>query len=343
MEKKPEGKTPRTKSLQSSQKGKLKTSQSVKGSSASSHKGKSQTISIPLGSAPSMFDSERFHQLISKLISESGLTDINEINAYLEKNIMGKPLDDLLGIEEEDSTFQAQELAYQAMEAGSAKKALALAQKALVLDPFCVDALMQVALITAKSAAQQIQNVHEVLTKTESHLGQDYFEENRGHFWGLTETRPYMRALQTYGELLRTSGRHREAISICERMLDLNPGDNQGIRDILLGLYLQTGDLEGARRLLEAYDDSFFAVFLWGRVLERFLSGDMATAAKAYKEAKKANHFVVEYLTGQKRMPKQEVGYYSLGDENEAVHCIDMIGMAWVKAPGALEWLSKRR
>jgi hypothetical protein len=77
-------------------------------------------------------------------------------------------------------------------------------------------------------------------------------------------------------------------------------------------------------------------------VLERFLAGDMDAAAKAYDQAKKTNHFVVEYLTGRRRIPKQPPSHYSLGDENEAVHCIGLLGMAWVKAPMALEWLSKR-
>ena len=77
------------------------------------------------------------------------------------------------------------------------------------------------------------------------------------------------------------AGLHLDAIHVYERMLQLNPNDNQGVRDPLLGLYLTAGDLKGAGALLNKYENDALANFAWGRVLERFLSDDHAGAKAA--------------------------------------------------------------
>jgi len=40
-------------------------------------------------------------------------------------------------------------------------------------------------------------------------------------------------------QLLRGAGRAEDAICHFEALLELNPNDNQGVRDILLGCYLR--------------------------------------------------------------------------------------------------------
>jgi len=122
-------------------------------------------------------------------------------------------------------------------------------------------------------------------------------------------------------------------------MLDLNPGDNQGVRDPLLGLYLATGKLEGARRLLDEYGDDGMANFAWGRVLERFLSGDKPGAAAALKKARKANRFVELYLSGKRNLPRGMPGMYSPGSDEEALLCLDNQMLAWSKHKEAVFWL----
>jgi hypothetical protein len=71
-------------------------------------------------------------------------------------------------------------------------------------------------------------------------------------------------------------------------MLELNPGDNQGIRYLLLPAVLTLNRLEAARKLFEAYpgDLEFNAVFAWGWVLERFLTEDLPGAVAALAAAR---------------------------------------------------------
>jgi tetratricopeptide (TPR) repeat protein len=51
--------------------------------------------------------------------------------------------------------------------------------------------------------------------------------------WGLVDNRPFLRCLHGYGLCLWRLGRREEAIRVFERMLWLNPSDNQGARFLL--------------------------------------------------------------------------------------------------------------
>lgn len=51
--------------------------------------------------------------------------------------------------------------------------------------------------------------------------------------WGLVDNGPFLRCMQGYGLCLWRLARWEEAESVLERMLWLNPSDNQGIRGVL--------------------------------------------------------------------------------------------------------------
>ena len=176
----------------------------------------------------------------------------------------------------------------------------------------------------------------------ERSLGAEFIKENAGHFWGLIDTRPYMRAMEQLAALLRAEGLNLDAIKHYEKMLALNPNDNQGVRDPLLGLYLATDNLEGARKLLRDYEEDSMATFAWGRVLERYLSHDLLGAAAALKKARKGNRFVELYLSGQKGLPKQMPEMYSMGSDEEAVILLDNMSFAWGEHKEAVFWLMEQ-
>jgi tetratricopeptide (TPR) repeat protein len=238
---------------------------------------------------------------------------------------------------------QAQELAYEAMEADTPAQAARLVEKALDLDPDCVDAIVSLAGLTADSREELVQLLEQAVAAGERSLGKDFFDKNKGRFFGIMETRPYMRARAGLASTLQRLGRIDEAIRHNEALVELNPNDNQGIRDVLLGQYLLTGNLEGARRLFKQYEGDSSAVFAWSRVLERFLSGNLEEAALALREARSDNRHVAAYLTGKKKLPARLPEAYSPGQESEAIVCAVEIGEAWKRQPQALEWLRRQR
>jgi tetratricopeptide (TPR) repeat protein len=139
-------------------------------------------------------------------------------------------------------------------------------------------------------------------------LGAKYFRENTGHFWGLLETRPYMRARQGLAETLWRLKRYEEAIEHYRELLHLNSGDNQGNRYALLDLLIQIERYEEARTLLKQYGDEWSAVWLYSRALLEFQKrGASAAAKKILQQAVEENPFVPAYLMGQKKVPNRRV------------------------------------
>ena len=234
---------------------------------------------------------------------------------------------------------EAQELAFDAMEADNDTQAMKLAKCALRKDPDCVDALVVLAEIESDSPRKLIASLQKAVAAGERSLGAKFIAENKGDFWSIIETRPYMRALAQLAGLLRAEGINLNAIRHYENMLALNPNDNQGVRDPLLGLYLATDNLESAQKLLQRYENDSMANFAWGLVLERFLADDLPGASAALSKARKANRFVALYLSGKKSPPKRLPEMYSMGSEEEAILCVDNLVAAWAAHENAVLWL----
>ena len=190
----------------------------------------------------------------------------------------------------------------------------------------------------------RIKLMREVVEKAERNLGESFFEEHTGHFWGTISTRPYMRAKQHLGELLAEAGSLEEATAVFERMLELNPRDNQGMRYPLLGLYLAMQQPEAAARVMSRYPDEerFLGSFAWARVLERWLSGEFAQAEAALARARKVNPFVERYISGAHELPGEVPAYFKPGEESEAQVCARELAIAWRRHAAFRKWLRAR-
>jgi tetratricopeptide (TPR) repeat protein len=161
-----------------------------------------------------------------------------------------------------------------------------------------------------------------------------------GYFWGILETRPYMRARAGLAQSLWLLGEREQAIEHYREMLRLNPGDNQGIRYILANCLLEEGLDEALGKLLNEYQGDVAAGWLYPHALWIFRrEGASAKANASLKKALKRNRFVPPYLLGARRLPKHLPEYIGLGDESEAVAYAAEAIKGWQKTPGALEWL----
>jgi tetratricopeptide (TPR) repeat protein len=276
-------------------------------------------------------------QLEEMLIS-SGMAIPGDLNALMT-SLAGPSAREGLSDTEANARDEAQQWAFEAMEATSAAQARKLAKRALRLDQDCVDALVVLADLDALTQREMIEALQKAVAAGERSLGEKFIRENKGNFWLLLETRPYMRAMEQLAGLLRGEGISLDAIKVYKRMLELNPNDNQGVRDPLLGLYLETGDLKGACELLRKYKEDASANFAWARVLERFLAGNSDKASAALKEARRANRHVELYLAARKTLPKHPPEMYSPGSEEEAALCMGYLSGAWAAHKEALFWL----
>jgi tetratricopeptide (TPR) repeat protein len=243
------------------------------------------------------------------------------------------------------TAHEAQQLVYDAWEAPTDEEEQELIQRALEIDPTNVDALLQAAVYAGLDGEEEIEFLRKVVAIGEKNLGPRTFKQCAGGFWGFIETRPYMRARERLAEVLRVAGRLEEAIAEWEAMLQLNPNDNQGLRHSLLPCLLMLHRLEDARKLFVKFEGEFEsnAVFAWGRVLERFLSEDLAGATTALAGARKQNPHMQPYVKGHRKLPRYLPEAYSPGSKEEAICFADVLRAAWEKHPAALKWLETQK
>ena len=214
--------------------------------------------------------------------------------------------------------------------------------QALEIDPGNVDCLLQVLYMLDPSENEALEFSRHIVEAAEQRLGKEMFEECKGDFWLMLETRPYMRARNDLAIRLTDAGRAEEAIVEYEGMLELCPGDNLGIRYVLLGLYFLKDRLGDAGQLLKEFEDErpYSAAMAWGYVLERYLGGELDAAKDALEVARKTNGHAEAYLKGHRKLPKNMPGSYSPGSREEAQICAEYQQAAWNKYPLAQAWLS---
>ncbi|HEY7153561.1 MAG TPA: hypothetical protein VH575_06350 [Gemmataceae bacterium] len=265
----------------------------------------------------------------------SAIPDPRTMEAML-RQMMGDMVD---GTEPNSPLGRAQQVLEEAYQEPSPVKRVELARRALAICPDCADAYVLLAEHAAnrKEAAEFYEKG---VAAAERALGPDIFREAAGDFWGILETRPYMRARLGLAHTLWTSGRQEEAVNHARDMLRLNPGDNQGIRYTLAGWLLNLDRDEDLARLLEEYPDEGSATWAYTRALLAFRRhGDTPQTSQLLKEAKKINKHVPDYLLGKKNLPMRPPDYYSPGDPTEAIEYAGSFLAAWKNTTGALDWL----
>lgn len=241
---------------------------------------------------------------------------------------------------DDEALGEAQDLVYEAWEAGDGRSRYALARQALKISPLCADAWLILAERPSLSAQDRREFLERGVKAGELALGKDGFAEYEGHFWGFLETRPYMRARHRLAEDLWRSGDHEAAIGHLREMLVLNPGDNQGLRYVLLAWLLTMRDDAAVEELLRAHSDEASAFICYTQALFAFRKeGDGNAARQAAVEAWGCNRHVPKLLARKGRVRYEDTGYYTLGGEDEAAYYIEEYGLAWKETPGAVDWL----
>lgn len=156
---------------------------------------------------------------------------------------------------------QAQDLVFAADDLPPAK-AKANIKEALKLDPDCIEAYEFLGDMeqTAELASPFYEKGISIGRKI---FGGQYLEKNKGMFWGLHETRSFMRCLQHYSDCLYTMGKVIKCVEILEELIELNPLDNQGVRDQLLLYLIQLDEPKKFLKYSKMYkeDSSAFSLF----------------------------------------------------------------------------------
>ncbi len=276
---------------------------------------------------------------IGRLLSEREFASIDEANAFLHDLMAsGQPI----AAPPSTPLEQAQELMYEAWDA-KGKRRVELARKALQISPDCADCYVLLAEETAQSLEEARDLYAQGVQAGERAIGPEGFTEFEGEFWGMLQTRPYMRARAGLAETLWLLGERKQAVAHLNDMLRLNPNDNQGLRYLLMGWLQDMGDDEALGELLRRYKGDYSADHLYTNALWLYRrEGAGAKANKALKEALRENRHVPDYLLGRRKPPREMPELVAFGQESEAVSYVGAAVEAWRRTEGALAWLAQQ-
>ena len=279
-------------------------------------------------------DFEGLQRQLKAMLAEQGIEDLDQMKGFLNDHLVGKPLPQRAPETSQEKALDLSSEAYGA----KGRKRLTLAKQALALDPDCVDAHLLLA-EECGTAEEALVHIERAIAAGRRQLGAAFFRQNAGHFWGLIETRPFMRALLERAVLLEGLGRLDEAISDFRELLRLNPNDNQGAREPLTALLLLRGALDEAEALLKKHKADDSAYWHWARAILTFLQkGPGAGATRQARKAHGLNPHLASMLLGDRKIPLVP-DYLTPGTPGEAAHISRMLKPAFDATPDARSWL----
>jgi tetratricopeptide (TPR) repeat protein len=255
------------------------------------------------------------------------------MNEFLGKKITNVPKGVLTKKE------QAQDLIFECYDLPP-EKVFRNIEKALKLDIDCLEAYELLGL-SEESEVVAMVFYEKAVTVGRKVFNEEYIQEHKGMFWGLHETRPFMRCLYEYSNSLCSLGMYKEGVEIFEEMIELNPNDNQGVRDVLMLYLIHIEDYQKYFKYAERYKDCDWAISFFNDALYAFKTeGDSKNANAKLAKAVKANKHISKKLLATKP-PIDLPEFFTIGDENEASFYADFAYKIWKETDGARDWLKK--
>ena len=188
-------------------------------------------------------------------------------------------------------TEQSQWLAYEAYHAQSPLERASLAKKAYVADPLNADALLLM-IETTNDTAQK-----ETLYQQALKYAKKQFDASFERPWTFVLNRPYMRVIFHQAVWHFKKGDYQEALPLFEKLLRLNPEDNQGARLFAISIYIKLNEFAKAKALMHRYhsnSDDALKWLEWAMLKKQNISE--ANVTKAYEKAIALNVFPEQYM-----------------------------------------------
>ncbi len=275
---------------------------------------------------------------LGRLLDTQDFKSVEEINQFMSK-FMNEPIPSFPPEVLTDAE-KAQDLVFSAHEENNPMKAVQLVMEALELDPDCIEAYE---FLGGQSDFPPFATAfyEKGVSIGRVKFGGNFMKENKGRFWLMHETRPFMRCLFQYSECQYLMGKLNECIAIQEEMIKLNPNDNQGVRDFLMLRLIEANQREKFLKYDKKYNDTFLASPQYNRALFWFMTeGETDFANNLLKDALKANKFVPAKLLSKRRLSAVP-DTYSPGQKSEAEYYAFFARSVWEDIEGALDWLKK--
>ncbi len=238
-------------------------------------------------------ESEKLLKAMHKFLDENGakdmpMEDVNELLKNFTEDYSGNLSEKIT----EKTAKTADDYLELAEEATTKAKAEKYIKKALELEPDNIDAISaSLDLIEHDSAWGYYQKLSEAVKNGTKIMEKKGFmdEGSIGEFWGIVETRPYMRLLSKYADFMVEVGMPTLAAREYEEMIRLSEDDNIGARYSLMHVYAFLEQEEPALELHKKYDGYEETQMLLPLSILYFKKGDFDRAEDYLKRLCTAN------------------------------------------------------
>ena len=260
----------------------------------------------------------KLNNMINDFFANTDAKDEDELNEKLQEFI--KKYND--GEIEYENTIldDAYELLEKAENAKSKTQAIKYAKEAYEMCQACFDAILfQVHL--EENPIKEMKLLDDGLKYEKERLEKEkYFTKDQiGCFYGIFETRPYIRGLYTKAILLTANGKIKQAENVCKEILRLNEHDNTGARYLLMAIYAYFEEEKEILKLFKEYPEENLEM-LFPLFALYYKKGDDNKAKEYLDRINKTNpHFIKFYKGTIKENKKTPRGYYSKGDTSEII------------------------
>jgi tetratricopeptide (TPR) repeat protein len=219
-----------------------------------------------------------------------------------------------------------------------------LIKKAIQIYPHLPDAFVILAIEVAQTKEEALEYYKKAVMAGEIDLGQEFFEKNKGHFWKMRETRPYLLAKVFLAEHLWELGLEDESITHYNDYLLLNTDDNLKVRNVLTAKLLIRNNFEAVVAIQEKYKEESSASYCYNRALLLFkkLGIDSEEAFAQLRKAISLNKFVSKCFLGEIKIPNLIPSSAKPKSREEAIIYTYDTKRAWDETPGAITWLLRQ-
>ncbi len=232
-------------------------------------------------------------------------------------------------------------LAANALRVRSTSKKNALLKAALLKDPECSAARIEIADLDFQNGNwKNCLAAYETIIARE---GTRWFEVKPA-WWTDRPTRPYLRAHYGRAMTLWHQGRYASAADQFENLLGINPTDNQGVRFFIPLLRLLSDESEAALTFYNEYaksypDDYIEPSFSFGWALTLSLFGYETEAKEKYRAGILKNIYIAPMLL-EVNEPQRAIWHPNdRAEPNYAAEFIDSYAVLWDREPAALRLL----
>ena len=248
----------------------------------------------------------KLNNMINDFLANTDAKDENELNEKLQEFIKKYNAGE---IDYENTILdEAYELLEKAENTKSKTQAIKYAKEAYETCPDCFDAILfQV-------------HLEDNPLKRWKLLDEGYFEkDNVGHFYGIFETRPYIRGLYAKADYLILDGKIKQARDVCKEILRLNENDNTGARYLLMAIYAYFEEENDMLKLYKKYPEENLEM-LFPLFILYYKQGNDKKAKEYLDRINKANpHFIKFFKGTMKENTDIPYRHYAKGDSSEVI------------------------